>query len=251
MARTHPKWFRAYFNGYDLSGHIRSTGTNGITMQASEGAALSDGVMNTVIGRASVVSGPYSAFLDPDEASAHDVFKAGFGTYNIMVVYGTPNGPAMGDPIFAATMEQAEYTGQPDDSMFPMNISFPGASSQGVLTYDNVFGVLLLPKSTKTAANSANTNVNNGGATTKGGIFVYQAFSSDGTFTLSVDDSANGTSWLALSGATSGALDASVTPKSGLVALSKTATVRQYLRWQLALDTATTVTFALGFIRGT
>ena len=41
----------------------------------------------------------------------------------------------------------------------------------------------------------------------------------------------------------------SVTPASGMVAISTTATVRRYLRWQISLGTATTATFALAFIR--
>lgn len=59
-----------------------------------------------------------------------------------------------------------------------------------------------------------------------------------------------GDAFAALSGATSGSIDASVTPVSGMVALGVTAAVRRYTRWQLAFGTATTATFVCGLIRG-
>jgi hypothetical protein len=39
-------------------------------------------------------------------------------------------------------------------------------------------------------------------------------------------------------------------PCAGLVALSPTADVRRYLRWQLALTTLASIDFALAFVRG-
>lgn len=254
MSRTHPKYQRIYVNGYDLSGQTRSLGTLGNTYQDAPDAALSDGVDNVVLGRASVQCGPLNAFLDPKAAGTtglHELFSAFGGPWYIMAVLGTPGGPSAGDPAFMAVMEQGEYTGQPVDGMFPVNIAFPGPSSQGPLAYSSPFGVLVAPSAARTATNAGNTpNVNNGAATTKGGIFWYHLLSSDGTVTLSLDDSANGTSWTALSGATSGSITAAVSPKYGQVSLATTATVRQYLRWQATLGTANTFTAVFGFIRG-
>ena len=67
--------------------------------------------------------------------------------------------------------------------------------------------------------------------------------------TISVDDSADNSSFLALSGCTTGSIDVSTKP-SGIVAIGKTATVRQYVRWQVALGTASDVDLTLSFIRG-
>ena len=253
MTRTHPKFQRLYINGYDLSGQARDLGTTGVTFSDKPDAALSDAVENTIIGRGSIQAGPFNAFLDPKAAGTtglHELMYGGQLISYIMAVYGTPGGPIAGDPMFAAAMQQGSYTGQQSDGMFPVNIDFKGAANSGPLTYDKPFGYLIHAKGAETAANSANTNVDNGAATTAGGIFVYQMFSSNGTATLSLDDSANGTSWVALSGATSGNITAASAPKYGMVALATTATVRQYIRWQLALGTASTVTFACGLIRG-
>ena len=109
---------------------------------------------------------------------------------------------------------------------------------------------MLHTKSAETAANSATgAGIDNGAASTAGGYLAFMGFAGNGTATISIDDSADDSSYSALSGATSGELDFS-SVQFGLVALGTTATVRQYLRWQLALNTATTVTFALAFVRG-
>ena len=81
---------------------------------------------------------------------------------------------------------------------------------------------------------------------------MYQVFAGDGTATISVEDATTNSdaNFAALTGATSGEIDFS-TPTAGIVAIGRTATVRRYLRWQISLNTATTVTFALAFVRAT
>jgi hypothetical protein len=49
--------------------------------------------------------------------------------------------------------------------------------------------------------------------------------------------------------ATSGSITAAVSPKSGMIALDADASIKRYLRWQLAFGTANTATFACAFIR--
>ena len=77
---------------------------------------------------------------------------------------------------------------------------------------------------------------------------VYQVLAGNGTATISIDNSANNSAFTALSGATTGSINCAVV-QHGIVALGVTATVRRYLRWQIALGTATSVTFALSFHR--
>jgi hypothetical protein len=256
MTRTHPKYQRIYINGYDLSGYTRSLGNMGVKFDEGIDAALTDAVKNAILGRATIQAGPLNAFLAPEATptiGAHELLSAGHGTFNLMAVYGTPGGPNIGDPIIAAQMEEGEYTSSSGDGFSAVNVTFPNASAQGPKNYPSPWGVLVHAKATRTAVNAAVGTIDAGEDTTKGGIFVYQLFSSNGTVTLSIDDSAtnlNDTAFAALSGATSGSINASVTPKSGMVQLGVTATVRRYLRWQIALGTATTCVFALGFIRG-
>jgi hypothetical protein len=254
MTRTNPKWIRIYANGYDIGGAVNKIGTVGMTMDAPKGAALTDNILNTVLGQSSIQCGPLNAFLQAGATDIHERMKTGAGTYDILIPFGILGEPAVGNPIFAAKMENGEYTADGSEGIVGVNISFPGASYACPKGYESPFGLLVHAKSAETAANTAIGTIDNGAASAKGGIFVYQLFSSDGTVTLSIDDSAtnlNNAAFAALSGATSGSIDASLAPKSGMIALAPTAAVRQYLRWQLALGTANTATFALAFIRGT
>lgn len=254
MTRLNPKFTRVYANGYDISGTARNIGTVGVEMEDSPAAAYSDAVMNTILGRASIKCGPLNAFLSPSSATGlHELMSAGNIVQNIMIPFGTIAEPTVGMPVFAWTMQQGSYTSD-GDGIVGVNINFPNASYSTIKGYENPFGLLVHAKAARTAANTAVGTIDNGAASALGGIFAWQLFSSNGTCTLSIDDSAtnlNNAAFAALSGATSGELDATTTPASGMVALAKTATVRQYLRWQLALNSATTATFALAFIRGT
>jgi hypothetical protein len=254
MTRLNPKYTRVYANGYDISGTARNYGTVGTKIKLPTGAAYSDAIENTIPGGANIVCGPINAFLSPSEdIGLHELLKAGNIVTDIMVAEASITEPAVGAPVFVWTMQEAEYTAN-DDEIVGVNVVFPDASYTTVKGYDNPFGLLVHAKGAETGANEAIGTIDNTAPSALGGIFAWQVFSSNGTCTVSIDDSAtnlNNAAFAALSGATSGEVDATTTPASGMVALSKTATVRRYLRWQLALNSATTVTFALAFIRGT
>lgn len=254
MTRLNPKYTRVYANGYDISGTARNYGTVGTKIKLPTAAAYSDAIENTVPGGANIVCGPINAFLSPSAAiGLHELLKAGNIVTDIMIVEASITEPAVGAPVFVWTMQEAEYTAN-DDEIVGVNVVFPDAAYTTVKGYDNPFGLLVHANGAETGANTAVATIDNGAASTKGGIFAWQLFSSNGTVTLSIDDAAANTGdgdFGALTGATSGSITASVTPKSGMVALSTTATVKRYIRWQLAFGTANTATFALAFIRGT
>jgi hypothetical protein len=254
MSRTNKKYIRVYINGYDVSCQAMNIGTVGFSQDAPMVAAYCDEVLNTVPGDSTIQCGPLNAFLSPsDTTGLHELLKSGNEIANIMVTFGTMAIPAVGDPVFAWTMQMDEYTAQ-GDGVVGVNIGFPNPAYSTVKKYTSPFGLLVHANGAETAANTAVATIDNGEATTKGGIFAWQLFSSDGTVTLSIDDAAANTGngdFSALSGATSGSIDASAAPKSGMVALGTTATIRRYIRWQAVFGTATTATFATAFIRGT
>ena len=254
MTILDPKAMRFYINGYDGSGSIPTLGTWGVSYDTTPQAALSDEIKSIVKGFGAFQAGPVNTFLAPGISNdLHALFSAG-DYFNISAIFGTTGGPVVGDPMVAMTMEQGAYNATPGEGFFGANIAFPTASPRGSLAYSACWGNLVHPKGAETAANTAVTTLDDrGAATTNGGLFVYHLFSSDGTVTLSLDDSAtnaNNAAFAALSGATSGSIDASVTPKSGIIALSNTATIRRYVRWQIALGTATTCLFSCSLIRG-
>jgi hypothetical protein len=249
MTRTHLKHCRVYVNGVDLPGYTRTFGPLAWMFGAEPDAALTDGSKNVLIGQADIQAGALNAFLDNDTAGLFA--NKAQGTKNLMVVIGANAAPVAGNPIFAWEFEDTGYVLEQGGGFVAANVPFGGASYASKLTYKRPWGVLLGPKATWTEASTAVGIDDNGASSALGGIFVYHLFSSDGTVTLKVQDAATNTdgNFADLSGATSGSITAAVTAQSGMIALGTTATVRRYLRPQIALGTATTLVAAFGFIR--
>ncbi|MBW2570280.1 MAG: hypothetical protein JRE47_13185 [Deltaproteobacteria bacterium] len=249
--RTVGKHSRIYIDGYDMSQYTKAIGNLSWTYEVSEQAALTDEVKNGLPGHAMASPGVLSGFLDNTATSGlHAVLSGGTGTRTVMVPLGMRAAPAAGDPVFAGQFEQLDYISTGEDYVNAA-VTFGGWSNQATsLAYEKPWGTLLHAKSAATGANTSNSGLSAPKAASSGlgGFLVYQVFSGNGTATISVDDSADNSSWLALSGATTGEINFS-TVKHGMVALGVTATVRRYLRWQISLNSATTVTFALAFIR--
>ena len=251
--RTKPKWIRVYSNGYDISGYGRSIGPlaqggNEVELTATMG----DTVKGYLKGHGITGAGVYNAVFDNTATTGlHAVMGSADTLRNIIVAYGIRAAPADGDPAFCGGFRQSNYQVLDNAGAVVANAQFAGWDiTAATLNYGVGWGQLLHANAEETGANAANGYDNlTAAASAKGGYMVYQVLAGDGTATISVDDSANNAAWLALAGATSGAIDCS-NPTSGIIPLGVTATVRQYLRWQLALGTATTVTFVLAFVRG-
>jgi hypothetical protein len=248
--RTILKHARAYIDGYDLSGYTRSYGPLEVVFDEHEGTTLTDGVKNILPGHARLSMGTLNGVFDNTATSGiHTVLSAATGKRTVMLPIGMRGAPAAGDPVFCGEFEQLGYL-EEGEGMLTVSAAMGMWSARATsLLYDKAWGLLLHAKAAATAANSTTgAGIDNGAASASGGYFAYMVFSGDGTATLSVDDSADDSSYSALSGATSGSIDCS-SVQYGIVALGTTATVRQYLRWQIALGTATTVTFASAFVR--
>jgi len=260
MARTHNRHIRAYLDGVDVSGYARQVGALNWTFDAEADAALTDEVKNILIGKCDIQAGPINAFLDNDAAGLFALAGAGtldHGTRNLMVPIGANAAPAQGDHVFAWKFEQVAYAAEQGSGFVAVNLPLGGASYAGVLNYKKPWGRLLYAKAARTSASGANTAIGiddyGAGPPSLGGIFIYHLFSSNGTVTLKAqeaDTNLDG-SFADLTGATSGSIDASVTPKHNMVALSPTAAIKRYLRWQIVFGTATTCTFVQAFIRNT
>jgi hypothetical protein len=251
--RTVSKHTRVYMDGYDLSGYARTVGPLSTVFDADPQAALTDEIKNGVLGQASITPTQLNGFLDNTATSGLHVIASGAGVARTMMIpIGSLAAPAAGDPVFCGIFTQKNYYQTGEMNLY-VTIDFGMWEAANRINYQKAWGTLLYAKAARTSATGANTGtgIDGGGATTAGGYFVYQVFAGNGTATLSVDDAATNTnpSFSALSGATSGSIDCS-TVKYGVVPLAVTATVRQYLRFQIAFGTATTVTFASAFVRG-
>jgi len=253
--RTKDRWKRIYADGYDLSGFTRSIGPMEITFDDIDMTVWSDTVKGYLPGQAQVNLGTQNCMFDNTATTGlHAVMSTSGVERVVMVAQGIRAAPAAGDPVFCGQFLQGGYQSADDGGAVAVTIPWSGWAADGTTRiYPAGWGVLLHANGAETAPSTA-TGYDNptGGATAKGGYFVYQVLTgSGGTVTLKVQDAATNlnASFADLTGATSGSITASA-GVSGIVALGNTATVRQYLRWQLVLGTATTVTFVAAFVRG-
>jgi hypothetical protein len=241
-------------DGVDLSGYSRAIGALSQMFDAEPDAALTDGVKNILIGKGDIQAGPLNAFLENDAAGLFALAGSGgndHGTRLFTAVMGANAAPVAGNPVFSWEFEQTGFPIEQGTGFVAVSVPFGGASYASTLTYKQPWGVVLQPKATVTAANTAVGIDDNGAATARGGILIYHLFSSDGTLTIKAQDAATNSdgNFADITGATSGSIDASAAPVSGMVAIGTTAAVRRYLRPQIALDTATTCVYFSAFIR--
>lgn len=250
--RTVSRWTRLYADGYDLSSYTMSVGPLDYVFEEADLTTLGDAIRGVLPNKPGVKIGTLNGVFDNTATSGLHTVISGAGTYRtVMIPIGIRAEPAAGDPVFNGIFLQGAYQASGDG---PVTVSVPFSDwyTSQIIAYSRPWGNLLHANSARTSAEGANTgsaDVDGGASSSAGGYMAYQVFAGNGTATISVDDSANNSDWLALSGATTGSVDWS-TVAGGLVALGTTATVRQYLRWQVAFGTATSITFALAFVRG-
>jgi len=250
--RTVQRWARVYMNGYDMSGYARSLSPLVQTFDEADLTALSDPVKGYLPAMCNLGIGTVNANLDTTATvGAHAVLSVPGVSRNVMIPIGINAVPAQGDVVYTGKFQQASYLTAEDAGAMVVSIDFSDPDASAPIGYDNPWGVLLHASGAETAANTA-IGVDNGAASAFGGYLAYQVFAGDGTATISVDKSTTtnvNASFSALSGATTGEIDCS-SPKSGFIALANPSAVGQFLRWQIVLGTAETVTFALAFVRG-
>ena len=259
MPRTLEKWYRLYVDGLDFSGFSRSIGPFGVEHEEVEMTSWTDQVVGYMKNRTQVNLGTYNALFDN---TASVGLHAWAGTAGIqrtaLLAMGFGAIPAAGDLCFGGQFLQGAYQVTSEGGAVSVTIPFSGWSDYSTtLAYGSGFGQLLHASGSVIAANTA-VGVDNfrSAATTTGGYMMYHLLAvgpgADNTFTLSMQDSATNADDAAfadVTGATTGSITAN-TSRFGIVALSPTATVRSYLRWQIALGTATSVNFVLSFHRG-
>lgn len=248
--RTVLKWSKVYVAGYDLTGYSRTFGPLTWSLGEEDATVLSDPVKNALAGQAMINIGTINAVLDNTTGTSHDLLNT-VTERVILLPIGIRATPAAGDPAFMGTFLQKDHmTEATTGTAVTISAPFSGWSNNASsLLYGNPWGVLLHAKGAETTVNSSTGIDDRGASSAKGGYMVYQCFSSNGTVTLKTQDASTNVSGSFADLVSSGSINASVTPVAGMVALSPTATVNRYLRWQIVLGTATTVTFAIGFVR--
>ena len=170
----------------------------------------------------------------------------------ISIVIGMRAAPVDGDPVFTGEWYQDTDIYDAGDMSY-VTAQFGDIAVDTNLSYDNCWGHLVHASSAETGVNSS-TGIDDYGAQTEfGGFMTFHRINGDGTATVTIEhaDANNDGSFGALTGATTGEIDWDTWSATqwGIVELSKTETVKRYLRWQVSLNTATTLNFILVFVR--
>ena len=253
--RTLPKFDRFYCDGYDLSGYSRTIGPLEQTYDEHDLTAdMGDTVKGYLPGHLQSNVGVLNAVFDNTATTGlHALMATAGASRNVIVAIGIRAAPAQGDPCFCGEFLHKGYTPESTGGVMA-TLPFSGAAANATTKLYGSWGILLHENVARTSATGANTGSGfdnpTGAQTLFGGVFYYQVLAGNGTATLSVDDSASvGSGFAALSGATSGSITCAAGVK-GVVALAPTATVRQFLRFQIAFGAATSVTWIAAFVRG-
>lgn len=243
-------------DGYDLSGYSRTIGPLGLTYdEADLTAHMSDTVKGYLRNHSNISLGTHNAVFDNTATTGlHALMGTAGVDRDVLVAIGIRAAPVDGDSCFGGTFQDSAYQVADDGGAVTVNIPWAGwASNAGTLRYSCPWGTLLHANAAATAANSEVGFDNpTGGATANGGYMVYEVLASSNaahTATLKVQDAAvnNDGGFADLAGCTTGVI--TVTAGVSGICVPTTQTVRQYLRWQIVLGTATSVTFVMGFFR--
>jgi hypothetical protein len=247
------RWARAYIDGVDWSPYVTKLGNMGWSYATAELSALADAGNGVLPDMPTVSLGDIQAELYTGTPTGyHDQASAVPATRVVSFPFGVGAVPGIGDPAFVGQFIQRSYIHPVDKgiSLVDMSFGLPDVTQFGATSYTRPWGIVTHPKGAETGVNAANA-YDCGAATAFGGCMVYHLFSSNGTVTLKMQDNTvtTGASCADITGMTTGAIDASTTPKSGIIGIAKTAIIRQFVRWQLVLGTATTATFFLALVR--
>ena len=248
--RTHLRFSRAYIDGYDMSGYSRSFGPLGCTFDEGTDDSIDKSVKGIMPGNAVVSMGALNGLFDNTATSGLHVIMNGAGVKrDVMIAVGIQAVPANNDPVFAYQFLQGAYQGDPGANPVTATIPFANASAYGsALGYARPWGVLLHAKAAATDVNSS-TGLDQVAQSTKGGFMMYHVFAGDGNATIKVQDADTNVDGSFSDLLTSGVLDCTAV-QHGVVTLARDATVEEFVRWQVVLNTANTVTFALSWHRG-
>lgn len=262
MARTQKHFVQVYQNGYDLTGEARSLGP--ITWEAgfSPDAALGWEAMGGLCEQSSVTLGQVNTILrhetlDADSPNAwiHSMDQA---TVFVAVPFGIGKTAVLGDPVAQLVQVQRGSLITGEGPLSTLTINYESSATDGIaaantINYAEPWGVLLHPKGSETAANTA-VGWDNGAASTHGAWMMAQILSITGAgdVTIKVQDAAtnlNG-SFADVTGLTTGAVTNTSAPVAKIAQTAVTATIRQFTRWQIVFNGSTACTFVLSLVRG-
>lgn len=255
VGRTVSKYLKFYIDGFDFSTYFAQSDSLTWAFDAPELHGAADAAKGYLPNQAKISPGNLSGVYDTTASTGPHVNLKGAGVKRtVSIDMGIQGVPLLGDAVFGGQFYQGEYTLPLKAGMVPMTVPFPMWAADGAtLLYANPWGVCLDPGTAARTGVNASIGTDNptGGATAFGGYLVVHVLAGDsGTITLKVQDAATNlnASFADLASATTGSINATAGTTS-VVAIGRTATVREFLRWQLVLGTSATCTFHMAFFR--
>lgn len=226
-----------WINGYDLSGDVGMVNSVRDSQSLLDVTGIDKSAMERIpgIGDGEI---SFTAFFNDAAGAAHPVLSA-MGSTDKITTYSV--GSSLGGPAWSTLGKQTDYGGtRGEDGSLAFNVQVQTSDGEGLRAGE----LLTAGKRTDTEATSGST-VDGGAATSLGAVLYLHVFAFSGTdVTIKVEDSANGSAWSDLSGASFTSVTSA--PTSQRIALSASATVRRYLRATTTTTGGfTSVTFAL------
>ena len=251
--RTTSKHTRVYIDGYDMSGYTRSIGPLTHEYDTPDLTVMTDSVKGYLPSQPTISPGVLNGIFDNTATSGLHVIGSSISSSRVVTVaIGDKAAPAEGDPVFCGEFLQLAYTAEDDGGASVVNIPFGPWEAASLIKYHKPWGTLAHPLAAADSdGNSSALYDDAGGSTSFGGYMVYHVTAGDGTATIKMQHAATSADSDAadLGGCTTGEIDCSSVQSGIVTTTANTTTVNQYIRWQIVTGTATTVTFALSFVR--
>jgi len=255
--RTLNKYARVYVDGYDLSGYSRSISPLTYEFDPAElTVPMSDGVKGYLPNQPTISPGTLNGVFDNTATSGlHVVGSSQNDDRVVLIALGDRAAPVDGNPAFMGEFLQLGYHAEEDAGAIVANIPFGPWEGSSLINYGQPWGMLAHALSAADSDGSDSDDFQGDSddtSTAFGGYMVWHVTAGDGTATITMEHSATNddSDGAAIGGLTTGEIDFSSVSTGVAVTTAKTTTINAYTRWQVSMNTASTVTFALGFVRG-
>lgn len=251
MSKVNGLSVRLYSHGYDLSGDVSAISAINCQQQLQDVTNLLDSAVERQIGEADgsiAVNAWFNAgvLATPDKLGELQAMTASGHLRTTDVCVMVPFGVTLGDPVAFLTgkVSKHDVNRQPGGAI---SAAFEAQCSAGLGVE---FGIMLTAGKATASSADTGTSVDNGAATTAGASAQLQTFSvATGTYVGVVQDSADNSTFAAITGLTFTGVATAGAPTAERLATAAGATIRRYVRRQTT-GTFTNAVHALAFARG-
>lgn len=238
---TAGKYIRIYSDGYDVSGSSNKLSAS-LEFPALDVTNYASSVKENIFGIPAAKASLAAWFSNAANSGSYTLFKSP-AMRRLCVAIGIRAAPAVGDPFIGGSFQQLNWTSDMAvGDAVGSKIEFDGFDPTASMT-NNIFGVVLKEDSQITVTTNG-TAVNNGAATTAGGVAYLHVTLAGGTYAFVVQDSADGsTGWSTIATFTANGM--AITSETQAIS----GTIRQYTRY-VGTKTSGNANMFIALVRG-